>query len=153
MSYIFSSANNHTVIDGGKYFIDANIWIKILQPPFKPTFKEREYRTLFEAIVANNKCKIIVSSLLLSELINRIIREVYLNKFKNNYLKLHPGYPVSEKSFYKDIYRQSSEFKRDYSLVCYEIKNFHQTIELINDGLGSDVKIKHILSNPVFTLD
>lgn len=152
MSYIYSSADTHTVISDGKYFIDANIWIKILQPKISPSYKEKKYRELFESIVANNKCKIVVSSLLLSELINRIIREVYLNKFIKKFKVKNPAFVV-DKEFYKNIYRPSEDFKRDYGLLCYEIKTYHQSIELVNDGLGSEVKLKNLLANPSFTLD
>lgn len=152
MPYIYSSADTHSVVNDGRYFIDANIWIKILQPKINQSYKEKKYRELFEAITTNNKCKIVVTSLLLSELINRIIREVYLNKFIKKFKEKNPTY-IIDKEFYKNVYRPSADFAKDYGLLCYEIKTYHQSIELVNDGLGSDVKIKHLLANPSFTLD
>lgn len=152
MPFIYSSADTHKVIDDRNYFIDANIWIKILQPKINPSYKEKKYRELFEAITTNKKTKIVVTSLLLSELINRIIREVYLSKFIKKFKAKNPTF-VIDKEFYKNVYRPSEDFKRDYGLICYEIKTYHQSIELVNDGLGSDVKIKHLLANPSFSLD
>ena len=53
----------------------------------------------------------------------------------------------------KNVFRISPEFKIAYSLVCDEIKNYHSTIELLNDGLGVDFKFKHILKDLPSGLD
>lgn len=38
-------------------------------------------------------------------------------------------------------------------LLCDNIKSYHESITLINDGLGSDFKFEHILNDPPTGLD
>ena len=152
MAYNFSKAAYYSIKQDTNYFLDANIWLKILQPKVNSSYKDTQYRKLFEKIIANTKCKIVVPALVLSEVINRILREVHLGKYIRNIKKTNPTF-VADKNFYKNVFRPSQEFKIAYSLVCYEIKNYHTSIVLINDGLGIDFKFKHILSDPPQGLD
>lgn len=152
MAYNYSKADLYSVKQYTNYFLDANIWLKILQPKVNTPYKDTKYRALFEKITANSKCKIVVPSLILSEVINRILREVHFGKYVSNIQKVNPGFKP-DKDFYKNIYRPSQEFKIAYSMVCYEIKNYNNSIVLINDGLGTDFKFKHILKDPPSGLD
>lgn len=152
MAYSYSKANLYSVKDDAKYFLDANIWLKILQPKLDSSHKDKEYRKLFEKITENSKCKIVLPALILSEVINRILREVHMGKFVSKIKKGNPTFSP-DKDFYKNVFRNSPEFKIAYSLVCDEIKNYHTTIDLLNDGLGVDFKFKHILKDLPSGLD
>ncbi len=152
MAYSYSKANFYSVKDNTKYFLDANIWLKILQPKLDSSTKDLEYRKLFEKIAENTKCKIVLPALILSEVINRILRDVHMGKFVSKIKKSNPSFSP-DNHFYKSVFRTSPEFKIAYSLVCDEIKNYHSTIELINDGLGVDFKFKHILKDLPSGLD
>jgi predicted nucleic acid-binding protein len=152
MAYSYSKANFYSLKDDTKYFLDANIWLKILQPKLDSSTKDLEYRKLFEKIAENTKCKIVLPALILSEVINRILREVHMGKFVSKMRKSSPSF-APDKHFYKNVFRISPEFKIAYSLVCDEIKNYHSTIELLNDGLGVDFKFKHILKDLPSGLD
>lgn len=152
MAYNYSKADYYTVKSNTYFFLDANIWLKILQPKIKSTYKEDQYRKLFENITKNSKCKVVLPALVLSEVINRILREVHLGKYIANIKKNNPGF-TPDKDFYKNVFRPSQEFKIAYSLICYEIKNYHNSVVLINDGLGVDFKFKHILTDPPPGLD
>lgn len=152
MAYSYSKASSHKVVDGAKYFLDSNIWLKILSPKNKPTHKDRAYTDLFQRIIANNKVKIVVPALVLSEVINRLLREVHLEKFKQKYATKNPQVKIGD-DFYKSVFRPSAEFKIAYNIVCDEIKNYHSSYELISDGFGTEIKSKHVLSNPPQSLD
>lgn len=152
MAYNFSKVDFYSIKDGTNYFLDANIWLKILVPKVNATYKEKQYISLFEKIIANSKCKIVVPALVLSEVINRILRDVHMGKFINKIKKNNPSF-TPDRDFYKTVFRPSEEFKIAYAMVCYEIKNYHNSIQLIPDGLGSDFKFKHILSDPPKGLD
>lgn len=148
MAFNYSKASSHSVIDGNKYFLDSNIWLKILQPKVSPKYKDSAYLKLFDKIISNNKVKIVLPSLVISEVINRILRDVYMAKF----IRKNPQLIYTD-SFYKDVFRPSLDFKIAYNLICDEITNYHSSIELINDTFGSDIKFKHVLKDPPQNFD
>ena len=152
MAYNFSKVDFYSVKDNTNYFLDANIWLKILVPKINATYKDKQYYNLFEQIIAKTKCKIVVPALVLSEVINRILRDVHMGKFISKLKKANPEFKP-DSGFYKNVFRPSEEFIIAYTMVCYEIKNFHTSIQLIPDGLGTDFKFKHILSDPPKGLD
>ncbi len=152
MAYSYSKANFYSVKDDARYFLDANIWLKILQPKLDSSNKDKEYRKLFEKIIENTKCKIVLPALILSEVINRILRDVHMGKYVSKIRKSNPNFSP-DKDFYKNVFRNTPEFKIAYNLVCDEIKNYHATIDLLNDGLGVDFKFKHILTDLPSGLD
>ena len=89
-----------------------------------------------------------LTELVLSEVINRYLRDVGMNKFikKNKFTDV-------DSRFYKEKYRPSDQFKIDYELLCDDIKNFSNHYEFIPDKLGEEFKSKHILSSPPKGLD
>jgi hypothetical protein len=132
-----------------KYFFDANLWLKILRPKFNLTGKDQKYLAFFEKFRNHpNHPQIAVTSLVLSEVINRYLREVTFNKFlkKNNVKNPHPSY-------YKEVYRISNEFVADYVSICEDIKAYHNIYELVPDGLGDEIKQKDFLTSPPTGLD
>lgn len=132
-----------------KYFFDANIWLKILKPPFNLSKKDEKYLDFFEKFKGNtNHPKIAIVSLILSEVINRYLREVSFNKYLNSNNVKNP-----DKSYYKEIYRPSEQFRSDYVSICEDIKAYQNYYILINDGLGIDIKQKDLLTSPPVGLD
>ncbi len=133
------------------YFFDANLWIKILRPPFNPDKKEERYLNFFQTFKSHpNHPKIAITSLVLSEVINRLLREYSMKK----YIKEETIDPkLIDSSFFKSKYRKTDHFKIQYELLCDDIKSYHTLYELINDELGSEIKSKHILKSPPKGLD
>lgn len=152
MAYNYSKLDKIKAKDNCNYFLDANIWLKVLNPKNNPTFKDKVYISFFDSITQNTKCKIVVPSLVLSEVINRIIREVHYQKHINKIKKTNPTFEPNS-DYYKNVFRSSEEYRIAYMLLCDEIKNYHESITLISDGLGSDFKFKHILKDPPAGLD
>ena len=152
MSYSYFNASSHRVQDNENYFLDANIWLKVLVPKNKQSHKDRSYSEFFDKLIGNTKVRIVVPALVLSEVINRIIREVHYEKYLKNVRKNQPE-TIIDASFYKNVYRNSQEYIIAYRLICDDIKSFSTSIDLINDEFGTTFKFKHILSDPPASLD
>lgn len=135
-------------IEEKKYFFDANLWILILKPRIQLTARQKQYLDFFSKFTNSIlNPKIIVTSLVLSEVINRYLREVSMNLYaKKNNESIVPSY-------YKMKYRQTDDFKIQYELLCDEIKSYHKYYELVSDEFGQTFKSKHILKSPPKGLD
>lgn len=152
MPFSYSKLDFLKATENTNYFLDANIWLKILNPKVKASHKDKVYRNFFDSIISNSKSKIVLPSLVLSEVINRILREVHMGKYIAKQKQLDPSFK-EDSGFYKSVFRKTEDFRIAYNLVCDEIKNYHSSISLINDGLGSEFKFKHILKDPPSGLD
>lgn len=152
MIYSYSNASYHTLKNGECYLLDANIWLKVLMPKNKPSYNDKEYISFFNRIVENTKVRIILPALVVSEVINRVMRNVY---YKKHLIKLKKEIPSfkEDSRYYKDVFRNSEEYRIGYILICDEIKNYSTSIDLINDEFGSTFKFKHILKDPPANLD
>lgn len=68
----------------GKYLIDANVWLYIHSPitsrknPEKTSF----YASIIQKIISNSDCQMLITPLLISEYINRRMRDYY-SAFRN----------------------------------------------------------------------
>jgi predicted nucleic acid-binding protein len=132
-----------------QYFFDANLWLKILKPAFDLKPRDERYLNFFERFKNHRENpKIILTALVLSEVINRYLREVTYPKFCKK-----KGVTNPDKSYYKEVYRPSTEFLADYISLCEDIKAYQHFYELADDGLASDVKQKDILTSPPQSLD
>lgn len=150
MAYNITSARYYNLEEGSKYFLDANIWIFILSPSNNPPHRIKKYLELFEKILDNGSLKIVVPTLLISEVINRVIKNVYypefLRKKGTNKKDINPEY-------YKEIFRPSQDYKDSYALLTDDFIAYNESIEFINDGLGSEINYEDILLNPPTDLD
>lgn len=132
-----------------KYFFDANLWLKILKPAFHLKGRDIKYMAFFEKFKNHPEHpKIVLTTLVLSEVINRYLRDVTFKSFckKNGNFSPDPSY-------YKEVYRPSSQFRNDYISLCEDIKTYQNFYELVPDGLATDVKQKDILTSPPISLD
>lgn len=126
------------------------MWIKLLRPPFNLSARDKKYMAFFEKFKNSAATpKIAVSSLVLSEVINRIMREVAMRKYRKEQGlddNIAAGY-------YKQVYRLTDHFKGQYALLCDDIKDYHNKYEFISDSFGDGIKTKDILSRPDASLD
>jgi predicted nucleic acid-binding protein len=152
MSYSYSKASSHQIKDSDKYFLDANIWLKVLAPKNKLTYKDKAYLGFFERLVNNTKVRIIVPALVISEVINRIIREVHFQKHIKGVQKVTPNF-IPPSDYYKNVFRNTEDYRIAYNLICDDIKSYNTSIDLVNDEFGSTFKFKHVMSNPPTSLD
>jgi len=152
MSYSYSKASSHSVKNQEKYFLDANIWLKVLAPKNKLTYKDKGYLLFFEKLVNNTKVRIVVPALVISEVINRIIREVHYKKHLIAEAKKTPGFTEPD-GYYKNVFRNTEDYRIAYNLICDDIKSYSTSIDLVNDEFGTTFKFKHVMSNPPTSLD
>ncbi|MEE9406554.1 MAG: hypothetical protein V3V28_00625 [Polaribacter sp.] len=152
MSYSYSKASNHLIKNQENYFLDANIWLKVLAPKNKLSYKDKGYLTFFEKLVNNTKVRIILPALVVSEVINRIIREVHFQKHLNAIKKKSPNV-VFPSDYYKNVFRNTEDYRIAYNLICDDIKSYNTSIELVNDEFGTSFRYKHVMSNPPTNLD
>lgn len=131
------------------YFFDANLWLKILKPPFNLSKRDEKYLDFFEKFSNSiNKPAIAVTALLLSEVINRYLRDVTYSQFCKKKGQLNVP-----KSYYKEVYRCSEQFRKDYISLCEDIKAYQNLYKLFSDGFGMEIRQKDILTSPPVSLD
>ena len=148
MSYNIRNID-HVSLSKKQYFFDANLWIIILRPKISPSNTDLKYLQFFKKFINNpNHPRIAVTALVLSEVINRCLREITYPIFTKK-----QGVSNPDKSYYKEVYRSSSQFTSDYILLCEDIKTYHNYYDLIPDGLGTEIKQKDILTSPPQSLD
>jgi predicted nucleic acid-binding protein len=138
----------------GEFLFDANVWFYILNPPITITKEIKDYFEFLERIqTATQKPqpKIVIPSLILSEVINRYLRSVGMKIFfEENRTK--ESYFNEKKDRYKDVYRQSKQFEIDYENICADIKSYNNITKFIDDEFAS-FKQKYILKSPPTGLD
>lgn len=152
MSYSYSKASSHSIKNQESYFLDANIWLKVLAPKNKLSYKDKGYLTFFEKLVNNTKVRIILPALVVSEVINRIIREVHYQKHLKAIKKNTPNIDFPS-DYYKNVFRNTEDYRIAYNLICDDIKSYNSSIDLVNDEFGTTFKFKHVMSNPPTSLD
>lgn len=123
------------------YFFDANIWLIQLSPKFNPSPREKKYLSFFQAFSENiHKPKIAVTTLLISEIVNRLLRDVHYKTFLKN-----KGITEPTSSTFKRVFRPTTEYKIAYQTILDDIKSYHQILVQTNDDFGNSVKLKHIM--------
>ena len=134
MAYIVNDIKIAKAQSGFRYLFDANIWLAVLDSTFY-TYQYQPYIKLFNSIINENDVRdasIVIPSLLLSEIINKIINRIYYEEFKLN----HPLFPNQSKhDHFKNSYRVSQQYSNDLENVCASIRDYHMKIEFVSDEL------------------
>jgi hypothetical protein len=134
---------------GPAYFFDANLWLKILKPAINPSPKDIKYLEFVERFKNDSgQPKIIITAFLLSEVINRYLHDVSYKRFCDKQKQVSPP-----KSYYKQVYRASSDYKNDYVNICDDIDAYSSIFTLVSDDLGGKIDLTHVLQNPILSLD
>ena len=146
---MIGSLNEASIKSDCNYFFDANVWLKVLKKA-NPDSRDRKYITFFEDVATfNRNAKIVVTSSLLSEIINRYLRDVSMALFAKKQGEIMPLHS----SYYKMKYRQSQQFAIDYEILADDIKAYHGCLKWVNDGFGVLFTAKEILKSPPKGLD
>jgi hypothetical protein len=134
---------------GPAYFFDANLWLKILKPQINLSPKDEKYLDFVHRFKNDPvQPKIIITAFLLSEVINRYLHDVSYKGFCFKQKQENPP-----KSYYKQVYRTSPDYKRDYINICDDIDAFSSIFTLVSDDLGGKIDLTQILQNPILSLD
>lgn len=150
MAYCISKIQFHTIRNGYNYLLDSNIWIEILSPRNTKSQRIKDYLKLFSKIESNPNVKIVLPALLISEVLNRILREVCMSKYA---LKNGISKDKIPSDYYKNVYRKTDDFKDSYNSLCDEINNLSKSTILINDGFGTEILYDDVLFDPPTGLD
>lgn len=106
------------------YILDSNVWLPILGIDDEPV--NQHYKIFFDKIFKIENAKIILCSLQLSEILNRLLRfharKSYDGKYKNR-----SGSPKFTE-FYKSEYRGSDQCKLQYESIIDDIEGYFSHI-------------------------
>lgn len=134
------------------YFLDANIWIFVLKSKINLNSRDQDYINFFETFKVEKSAKIYVPVLLLSEVINRYLRDVACKKFaqKSNY-----DINKVDGIYYKNVFRPTKEFSKSYLDLCDNFLAFKEliSIEFIPDLFSTKITEDDVLSNASPGLD
>ncbi len=148
MAYNIVHIDNVTKL-GPAYFFDANLWLKILKPPINLSARDKKYLDFVERFKNDpGTPKIIITAFLLSEVINRYLHDQSYNRFCKKQKVEKP-----DKSYYKQVYRISQDYKNDYINICDDIDTYSSIFTLVSDDLGGKINLSHVLQNPMLSLD
>jgi predicted nucleic acid-binding protein len=150
MPYLIQDIKKSKPIAGGKYLFDANIWIYVLDSNFSKPFV-KSYIDFFNAIIENKlspKATVVLPSLLISEILNRRINDIYYNEFCIS----NPRGEMAKPQHYKTVYRISDNYKLDLEMACKEIRDYNIGLTLLSDNFDK-LTFKKVLKNIPHHLD
>ncbi|WP_041257823.1 type II toxin-antitoxin system VapC family toxin [Fibrella aestuarina] len=147
---------NHNPFPGRKYLFDANAWIFVLEADLElkqsTTSKADLYIDLLGKInqAGSPKPKVVLPAIVLSEVVNRLLRSYYFPLFVEQHKTLITS--GSDSQNYKQVYRPHHQFRIDYEVILYNIKAYHNILELVSDGFG-EMSVRNVFTKPDNTLD
>lgn len=124
------------------YFLDANVWIYAMNTTCMPNAKDKGnsiYSNFFFEITDSAfkpRPRIIMSSLLMSEIINTYLRKFALPDYIYKTYTSKGGHLPSNFDYKKDYRNKanSDHFAKQYELIRNEIKTYHESIEVVDDS-------------------
>jgi predicted nucleic acid-binding protein len=124
---------SHSHVEPIKYFIDANVWIYAMQNSNSLKYWENKYADFFFDIIDSNldpQPKIILPSLLISEIINTYLRQIALKEYKDK-----AGINKSAPFDFKKDYRPTQHYKDNLEQICDDILGYKSSIDFVSDDL------------------
>lgn len=118
-------SNIYNIRKEDQVFIDTNILIFLFSPSSiikSPTYQIKKYSAVFTKLI-ENKCNLYVNSHVVSEFINRCLRDDFNNNFNIN----------GDKNYKKD-YRGSGDYEKTIKIVLKQLKKFLEKSNHINDN-------------------
>ena len=155
MPFSALSIQNYKPLLGQKYVFDANAWIYILEADLElraASSKGTQYVNLLERIkqAGSPKPKVVLPAIILSEVVNRLLRSYYFPLFVEENKTL--PFTTEQSRNYKDVYRKHDQFRIDYSSILYNIKTYHNLFELVSDEFDQ-FRVKDVFNKPDVNLD
>lgn len=139
MAYKISNLRNQQPVSGRKYFFDAHVWIWYFNyTSLEP--KQMKYVKFLETILDSDlekPPKVVVTSLLISEVINRLIRTFDYQAFIKETGDT-AAYKTTDSEYYKQVYRKSQAYRLDYETRCNDFtKELQRNFEIHNEDCTS----------------
>lgn len=137
--------SDHTVSQMNSYMFDTNVWIFIYGPiANNEEYKQKKYSGLLQDIIGR-KASLYITSLILSEYINRVLRLGFFQWKRNT---------GNENAKFKDDYRPTPEFKQQLELVKAQVDDILKVAEKRPDDFNStDMDVDKILSSMSENMD
>ena len=134
MGFFITDIKTASPQPGQLYLFDANVWLAVLDSNFTTPFSQY-YTDFFDKVLSNElqpKCSVVMPSLLLSEVLNRLMNDIYYREFC---LKNPKPDDVAKHTHYKKAYRSSADYSIDLASACQSIRSYHQYVKLLSDNL------------------
>ena len=120
-----------TSVSSTYYFVDAQVWIYALQGDTALAWWQKEYVTFFYNIIECDmepKPKIVMPTLLFSEILNTWLTKIALKDFK---IENQIG---GNDFIFKRDYRPTPHYKENYEKICDDILSLKSSLIFINDS-------------------
>lgn len=124
---------NRASVTSANYFVDANVWIYSLQNFDDLERWEAKYYHFFFDIIESTldpQPKIILPTLLISEIVN-----TYLRKFAIPEYKLENGILDTIPFDFKRDYRPTQHYTDSFEKIMDDIQSLHASIRLLDDRM------------------
>lgn len=151
MAFLIEDVRKESPAPGCKYLFDANVWLAVLDINFSEHFLT-PYVDFFNSVYESRlspKATIVMPSILLSEVFNRLMNDI----FYKNFLISHPKSDDQTKaSHYKKVYRRAPEYAKDISIAAAQIRAYHQNVTFLSDSFDT-FTFKQMTKNIPIQLD
>ncbi len=135
MAFNVRDIRKSTPQDNRKYLFDANVWLSVLDDFYLTSGRYKPYIEFFNKIITNKiapTATIVIPSLLISEIINRVMNDIYYYHFC---LDNEPPPGMTKQQHFKKVYRSSENYVSDLEELCSNIRDYHNKITFISDDL------------------
>ena len=128
MPYHINRLTSQTLVDKSKkYFLDANIWLYLLNPSTeRKNDWQKQYIEFVERLLMGNTT-IVACPVVFAEVINRYINDVLYQEFIKN-TPLPPN--KAKGKFFKEDFRPSNTYKNGLDMLYNNLRVFDDNWEL-----------------------
>lgn len=128
MSYSVKHTSNCNVDTYQDYLVDSNIWIALLSPKSEKKVDKKEIDAIdFFNKITTSSSNIVVTSSILSEVINRMIR-INFKKWKIKHKKNMANHDI------KKTYQRHPEYNDDLTILHDDILSFQSNLNFVSDS-------------------
>lgn len=123
---------SRSTVQSTNYFVDANVWIYSLQGDTTLQHWQQRYSDFFYDIIESSidpKPKVIIPSLLFSEVLNTWLTNISLPEYK-----AINGISNNERFSFKRDYRPTLHYRENYEKICDDILSMKDSLTFINDS-------------------
>lgn len=151
MPYLIRDIRSTDPVNGYRYLFDCNTWLAVLEDSYNSKTYQ-PYINFFNSIITEKngaKAEIVLPGLLLSEILNRLIHDIYFEEFvKSNPTRVSGN----KRKDFKDVYRNDPQYAIDIENACADIRAYHKKVSFISDRL-EDFTFKDLIKKIPVHLD
>jgi hypothetical protein len=149
-----SSLTGASPQENTNYLLDANIWIFILAGTRYPhQQKYLDFVGKIPRMDAVGQSKIILPSAVLSEVVNRMMKDVFMEEFAKKFWKeIDPNLSGKPNKLFKDCYRSHPQYEKDFEILLADMNAYSKYVITISDDFAG-ISIADIKNSPPIQLD